>query len=109
MNVTLLIPDELAARFGSPAELGRRAVELLALEEYRAGRLTRTELKEMLGLTTEGELEGLLQAHGQVDNTDRATQDQNTAENLVAQFRAFAAGHTLGGLDLKELISEGRR
>ena len=31
------------------------------------------------------------------------------ADDLVARFRAFAAQHTLGGLDIKELISEGRR
>ena len=31
------------------------------------------------------------------------------ADDLMARFRAFAARHTLGGLDVKELISEGRR
>ena len=31
------------------------------------------------------------------------------SDDVVARFQAFAAGHTLGGVDLKELISEGRR
>ena len=64
-----------------------------------------------------GELDGFLKEHGVVDGMtveafDRQVQDLNdhpAADDFVAQFRAFAAGHTLGGLDLKDLISEGRR
>lgn len=80
MNVMVPIPDDLAARFGSEAELGRRAVEALALEEYRAGRLTRPELRQMLGFATRGELDGFLMDHGVVegvtiDEFDRQMQD----------------------------------
>ena len=117
MNVMVPIPDDLAARFGSEAELGRRVVEALALEEYRAGRLTRPELRQVLGFATRGELDGFLKKHGvmggiTVEEFDRQMQGLNerpAADDLVARFRAFAAGHTLGGLDIKDLISEGRR
>lgn len=80
MNVMVLIPDDLAARFGSEAELGRRVVEALALEEYRAGRLTRSELRQVLGFATRGALDGFLNDHGVVEGIaieefDRQMQD----------------------------------
>ncbi len=117
MNVMVPIPDDLAARFGSEAELRRRVVEALALEEYRAGRLTRPELRQVLGFATSGELDGFLKDHGVVEGIafkefDRQMQDLDhhlAVDGLVAQFQAFAAGHTLGGLDIKDLIGEGRR
>ena len=117
MNVMVPIPDDLAARFGSEAELGRRAVEALALEEYRAGRLARAELRHLLGFGTRGELDGFLKDHGivegiTVEEFDRQMQDLNNQSvegDFVARFRAFASSHTLGGLNVKDLISEGRR
>lgn len=117
MTVLVPIPNALAARFGSEAELGRRVVEALTLDEYRAGRLTRPELCQVLGFTTPGELDGFLRDHGvaegiTVEAFDRQMQDldrQAAADDIVARFQAFAAGHTLGGLDIKDLISEGRR
>jgi hypothetical protein len=80
MNVMVPIPDDLAARFGSEAELGRRVVEALALEEYRAGRLTRPELRQALGFATRGELDGFLNDRGVVEEItveefDRQMQD----------------------------------
>jgi len=113
----LPIPDDLAARFGSEAELGRRAVEALALEEYRAGRLTRPELRHVLGFATRGELDGFLKDRGMsheitVEEVDHQMQDldrHGAPDDLVTRFRAFADTHTLDGLDIKELISEGRR
>ena len=45
MNLIVRIPDDLAARLISAGgDLERRALEALALAEYRAGRLTRPEL-----------------------------------------------------------------
>jgi hypothetical protein len=64
MNVTVPIPDDLAARLGNGADLERRVLEALALEEYRAGRLTRPELRRLLGYATRGELDGFLKARG---------------------------------------------
>ncbi len=127
MTVMVPIPSDLAARFGSEAELGRRVVEALALEEYRAGRMPRAELHQVLGFRTGGELESFLKAHGEasVPASDEFNQDlagirlalrsededqrKAAAADLVQRFRTFAASHTLGGLNLKDLISEGRR
>jgi hypothetical protein len=65
MNVTVRIPDELAARLAADgADLERRALEAFALAEYRAGRLTRPELRRLLGFGTRYELDGFLKAHG---------------------------------------------
>jgi hypothetical protein len=64
MNVTLPIPDDLARRLGSGDELARRALEAFALEEYRAGRLTRSELRRLLGFATRATLDGFLRARG---------------------------------------------
>jgi hypothetical protein len=64
MNLTVRIPDDLAQRLTSEAgDLERRALEALALEEYRTGRLTRPELRRMLGFETRAELDGFLKAH----------------------------------------------
>jgi hypothetical protein len=127
MTVMVPIPSDLAARFGSEAELGRRVVEALALEEYRAGRMPRAELHQVLGFRTGSELESFLKAHGEasVPASDASDQDlagirlalrsgdkdqrKAAATELVERFRAFAAQHTLGGLNVKDLISEGRR
>ena len=66
MNLTVAIPDDLAQRLQAAGggDLSRRALEALALEEYRAGRLTRPELRRMLGYGTRAELDGFLKAHG---------------------------------------------
>jgi hypothetical protein len=120
MNIMVPIPDDLAARFGSEAELGRRALEALALEEYRAGRLTRPELGRLIGLETGPALDGFLTAHGvdarerqhedaQQTGMEKAGNERAEADALVEQFRAFRAGKTRGGLDIQELIAEGRR
>jgi len=64
MNLTVHIPDDLAERLGNPDELERRAVEALALEEYKLGHMTRAELRRLLGLETAIELDVFLVPHG---------------------------------------------
>jgi len=67
MNITLRIPDEIAKRLATTGpDLERRALEALALDEFRLERLTRTELKQVLGLATRGELDAFLVSHGVV-------------------------------------------
>lgn len=84
MNVTILIPDEFAARFGTEDELGRRTVEALALEEFRAGRLSKPELRRMLGFATRGELDGFLKKHGIFENytLDDLERERKTLDRL---------------------------
>jgi hypothetical protein len=65
MNLTLHIPDALAQRLAAMGgDIERKALEALALEEYRAGRLPRPELRHVLGFETRAELDGFLKAHG---------------------------------------------
>jgi Uncharacterised protein family (UPF0175) len=64
MNVTIRIPDDLAARLAETGDLGRRALEALASEEYRAGRLSHPEVRRLLGFGTHAELDGFLKRHG---------------------------------------------
>jgi hypothetical protein len=64
MNLTVEIPDDLVGRL-NPAggDLSRRALEALALEEYKSGRLTEDELRRLLGFGTRYQLDGFLKAH----------------------------------------------
>jgi hypothetical protein len=64
MEITFTIPDELARRIGTTGDIERRALEALALAEYQAGRLTRSELRRLLGFGTRYALDGFLKAHG---------------------------------------------
>jgi hypothetical protein len=58
------IPDELASRMSaSGGELSRRALEALALEEFKSGRITKPELRRLLGFGTRYQLDGFLKTH----------------------------------------------
>ena len=63
MEITLNIPDELARLLGSSGDMERRALEALVLEEYRLGRLTKPELRRLLGFGTRTKLDEFLKAH----------------------------------------------
>jgi hypothetical protein len=63
MEITLRIPDELARLLGNTGEIERRALEALALEEYKLGHLTKPELRRPLGFGTRAKLDEFLKAH----------------------------------------------
>ena len=64
MNLTVTLPDDIATRLAADgADLARRALEALAAEEYRAGRLTKPDLRQLLGFETGHEIDGFLKAH----------------------------------------------
>ncbi len=65
MEFTVQIPDDLASRISADGgDLSRRALEALALEEYKSGHITDPELRRLLGFETRYELDGFLKAHG---------------------------------------------
>ena len=65
MELTVHIPDELAERLqASGGDLSRRALEALALEEYKLRYLTTGELGRLLGFGTRAALDGFLKARG---------------------------------------------
>jgi Uncharacterised protein family (UPF0175) len=65
MDVHLDIPEELARRFAPDAAgLARAALEALAAEGVRSGKLTTFQARHLLGIQTRYEMDGVLKAHG---------------------------------------------
>lgn len=115
MNVTVRIPDDLARRIAAAGDdPGRRALEGLVVEEFRAGRISKDELRDALGFAVLDEVDGFLKARGvhepyTLEELDREVQALERLDSPAARIRAFRAGKTLGGLDPMALIREGRR
>ena len=64
MELTVQIPDDLARNMSaSGGDLTRRALEALALEEFKSGHITKPELRRLLGFGTRYRLDGFLKAH----------------------------------------------
>jgi len=64
VNVTVHIPDDLARRLiAAGGDLSRRALEALAVEEYKHDRITKPELQRLLGIETSFQLDEFLKAH----------------------------------------------
>lgn len=63
-QVTLDLPDELAAVLEKSGNLERAALEAIALEAYQSRRLTAGQLRRVLGLETRVELDALLKERG---------------------------------------------
>jgi Uncharacterised protein family (UPF0175) len=63
MDVTVQIPDDLANRMAAGGDLPRRALEALAAEEYKRGRLTKPDLRRLLGFETGGQIDEFLKEH----------------------------------------------
>lgn len=69
VELTIEIPDDIATRLApNGTDLSRRALEVLALDAYKAGQLSDPELREMLGFETRYELDGFLKSHGVYDD-----------------------------------------
>jgi len=65
MQINLDVPEEIGRSFGSDAQsVARAALEGLALEGIRSGRLSRGQARRLLGFATRYDLDGFLKAHG---------------------------------------------
>jgi hypothetical protein len=64
MQVSLEIPEDLGRRIAGPGELARAALEGLALEAIRAGKLTVSQARRLLGIRSRYKMDGFLKAHG---------------------------------------------
>ena len=65
MHVHLDVPEEVARQFGAePGGITRVAIEALALEGVRSGKLTEHQAREMLGIRSRYEMDGFLKVHG---------------------------------------------
>ncbi len=64
MNLTVEIPDDVASRLtAAGGDLARRALEALLAEEYRQGRLTKLDLRRLLGFQTSDQIDTFLRTH----------------------------------------------
>jgi predicted HTH domain antitoxin len=64
MNLILNIPDDLAERLSAGGAIERQALEALAVEAYRSGRLNKADLRRLLGFGTRAMLDGFLKGRG---------------------------------------------
>ena len=65
MQVHLDVPEDVAQRFAAePGGITRAALEALAIEGIRSGKLTVYQAREMLGIPSRYEMDGFLKAHG---------------------------------------------
>jgi predicted HTH domain antitoxin len=95
MEITLNIPDEIARQVASEGQdPARVALEALALEGYRAERLSESAVREMLGFQTRMEVHAFLKRHGVYLHYDTADleQDTATAETLRGRLQEKAPG-----------------
>ena len=65
MDVHLDVPEEVARQFAAePGGITRVAIEALAMEGVRSGKLTVRQAREMMGIRSRYEMDGFLKAHG---------------------------------------------
>lgn len=65
MDVHLEVPEELARQLASDSEdLARVALEALAAEGVRSGKLSVFQARELLGIQSRYEMDGFLKKHG---------------------------------------------
>jgi hypothetical protein len=64
MQITLEIPDDLAAPLARPGQdPARAALEALGLEAYRQRRITGYQLRTLLGIPSRYQFDGFLKEH----------------------------------------------
>jgi uncharacterized protein UPF0175 len=64
MQVTIEIPDELAATLAARGQdPARAALEAIGLEAYRERRITGYQLRTLLGISSRYEFDGFLKEH----------------------------------------------
>ncbi len=86
MQVNLDVPEDVAQRFSNdPGGVARVALEALAVEGVRSGKLTEYQARQMLGIPTRYEMDGFLKAHGVFlpATLDDVLKDSETASNFA--------------------------
>jgi hypothetical protein len=65
MDVHLEVPEEFARHLASDSKgVARLALEALAAESVRSGKLTTFQARSLLGIRSRHEMDGFLKAHG---------------------------------------------
>lgn len=64
MNLTVQLPDDIATRLSPEGgDLSRRVLDAFLAEEYKHDRITKPELRRLLGIETSFQLDEFLKAH----------------------------------------------
>jgi hypothetical protein len=70
-HLAIELPEEIASRPGEPGDLARVALEALAAQGYRSGKLTHAEAHKMMGFASRRETDSFLkQAGAYLDYTE---------------------------------------
>ena len=70
-DIAIELPEDIASRLGEPNDLSRVALEALAAQGYRSGKLTHAEVQKMLGFNSRCETDSFLkQAGAYLDYTE---------------------------------------
>ena len=65
MQVHLEVPEDIARQFAAePGGVTRAALEALAIEGVRSGKLTAHQARQMFGIPSRYEMDGFLKSHG---------------------------------------------
>ena len=87
MELSVHIPDDIATRLhGAPGDLSRRALEALAAEEFRHGRLTIPDLRLLLGFETSDQIDTFLKSHDVLENYTLEELEQEIADAVRLGF-----------------------
>lgn len=82
MDVHIDVPEEVARQFtAEPGGIARAAVEALAAEGVRSGKLTVYQARQLLGIRSRYEMDGFLKARGLFlpDTMEEVVADSQTA------------------------------
>jgi len=82
MDVHIDVPDEVARQFtAEPGGVARAAVEALAADGVRSGKLTVYQARQLLGIRSRYEMDGFLKARGLFlsDTMEEVVADSQTA------------------------------
>lgn len=85
MDLIVHIPDEIVPQLqAAGGDLSRQALEALALEAYRNDRITKKQLRKMLGFETRYELDGFFKDHNFYDglSAEEIMEQVETAKQL---------------------------
>ncbi len=85
MQVHLDVPEEVAQQFAEePGGITRAALEALALEGVRSGKLTVHQARQMLGISSRYQMDGFLKVHGVLlpISAEDIVKDSETAINF---------------------------
>ena len=64
MDITVNLPEDIASHLAEVKDLPRMALEGLALEGYREGKLSAGQLRRLLGYRTRMQVHTFLKDHG---------------------------------------------